>query len=171
MVLALFSQGGGGGGDVPRRTDPLEGVVRRDEPQLSPLHQAFPNSGTPNLMVSGAAKPLPVVRFLSIAWHIADCREMHGNGPLASYAPPPLRYGIQMRVHDRYCSAQSRGAKQKSKKQALHPPQHWGAQPPSNADSATRKRSPKDAVSTPLCTSTQTCPFHHNSAVPQGDSF
>ena len=29
------------------------------------------------------------------------------------------RYGIQMRVHDRRCSAQSRSAKQKSKRKAL----------------------------------------------------
>ena len=33
--------------------------------------------------------------------------------------PPPPCYGIQMRVHDRYCLVQSRGAKQKSKKKAL----------------------------------------------------
>ena len=33
--------------------------------------------------------------------------------------PPPLRYGIQMRVHDRYCSARSRGAKHNAKKKAL----------------------------------------------------
>ena len=36
----------------------------------------------------------------------------------ARLAPPP-RYGIQMRVHDRRCSAQSRSAKQKSKRKAL----------------------------------------------------
>ena len=33
-----------------------------------------------------------------------------------------LRYGIQMRVHDRYCLVPSRGAKQKSKKKALQVP-------------------------------------------------
>ena len=34
-------------------------------------------------------------------------------------APPPPRYGIRMRVHDRYRQAQSRSAKQKSKREAL----------------------------------------------------
>ena len=34
-------------------------------------------------------------------------------------APPPPRYGIRMRVHDRYRQAQSRSAKQRSKRKAL----------------------------------------------------
>ena len=37
----------------------------------------------------------------------------------ARMAALPPRYGIQMRVHDRRCSAQSRSAKQKSKRKAL----------------------------------------------------
>ena len=46
------------------------------------------------------------------------------GGPPGGPLPCPLgcprpRYGIQMRVHDRYCSAHSRSAKQKSKKKAL----------------------------------------------------
>ena len=39
-----------------------------------------------------------------------------GGGGSSQYTP---RYRIQMRVHNRYCSAQSRSAKQKSKKRAL----------------------------------------------------
>ena len=38
---------------------------------------------------------------------------------LLGEALPNPRYGIQMRVHDRRCSAQSRSAKQKSKRKAL----------------------------------------------------
>ena len=39
----------------------------------------------------------------------------HDLAHLRQTLPPPPRYMIQMRVHDRYCSAQSRGAKQNSK--------------------------------------------------------
>ena len=41
-----------------------------------------------------------------------------GTVPKGGGVVPP-RYGIQMRVHYRYCSTQSRSAKQKSKKKAL----------------------------------------------------
>ena len=36
-----------------------------------------------------------------------------------SGAPPPHRYGKQLRVHNWHCSKQSRDAKQKSKNKAL----------------------------------------------------
>ena len=42
-----------------------------------------------------------------------------GGGACPCFNYPPPRYGIRMRVHDRYRHAQSRSAKQKSKRKAL----------------------------------------------------
>ena len=41
-----------------------------------------------------------------------------GSASQALAFTQPPRYGKQMRVHDRHCSKQSRGAKQKSKNKA-----------------------------------------------------
>ena len=42
-----------------------------------------------------------------------------GGGSMGAPFPDPPRYGIRMRVHDRYRQAQSRSAKQKSRRKAL----------------------------------------------------